>query len=143
MNKIAVVKRQSNDNGFTLIELMVTIIVLGIVITSMSMLYYLVQQTENNTQTYDLAVRDARTEIEDLRNNDYDSLNTGSFSFSPLPGLPRDATGSVAVCAATTAIPNPCPAGLKRIDVTISYTLYGNTTNVTLSSDIGIIGIAQ
>lgn len=143
MKNIAVEKIKDDTQGFTLIELVITIVILGIVITSLAMMYYLVQQTENRTQVYDTAVRDARTEIEDLRNNGYDSLATGSFSFTPSPGLPPNATGSVAVCATAPNLPEPCPPGLKRVDVTISYSLYGNTTNVTLSSDIGVIGIAQ
>ncbi len=136
------IKATMDDKGFTLIELLVTILVLGIVITGLSGMYYVMQITQTKTQHYDLAVRDARTEIEELRNDGYDSLASGStLTFTPPKGLPSNATGTVNVC-----IPNNstiCPPGLKRVDVTISYKEYGTTQTVTLSSDMGIIGITQ
>lgn len=127
-----------NEAGFTLIELMVTIIVLGIVISSLGGLYYLMQETEVRSQQFDLAVRAARSEIEDLRNNGYSSLTPGStINFtSNLPSqLPSDRQGTVAVSQPTT--------GLRRIDVTITYTSYTLPQTVELSSDIGIVGLGQ
>ncbi len=126
------------QGGFTLIELLVTIIVLGIVITSLSSLYYQLQITQVQSQHYDLAVRADRTEIEDLRNNGYNSLTPGSninFASSLPSNFPAGAT-------ATAAISQPT-SGLIRVDATITYNDFGKTETVTLSSDIGIIGIGQ
>ena len=141
MKITGVANSKSDMGGFTLIELLITIIVLGIVITSLAGMYYIVQVTENKSVLYDLAVRDARTEIEDLRNNGYNSLSTGTFNFTLSPGLPSNAIGTVDVC--DPALTNPCPPGLKRIDVTVTYTVYGQQQSVELSSNIGIIGITQ
>lgn len=136
-----------NSSGFTLIELLVTIIVLSIIITSLGGMYYITQIAQTKTTYYDMAVRNARSEIENLRNNGYSSLtNDSTFSFNPSPGLPPNATGSVAVCSSASPYPSSseeCPPGLKRVDVTIEYTTYGSTQTVTLSSDIGIIGLTQ
>ena len=129
---------ETNQAGFTLVELLVTIIVLGIVISSLGGLYYLMQITEVKSQHLDLAVRSARTEIEDLRNNGYDSLTPGNnITFTPsLPsGLPPNKAGTVVVSEPTS--------GLIRVDVTVAYTDYGKSQTVTLSSDIGIIGLGQ
>lgn len=126
------------EAGFTLIELLVTIVVLGIVITSLGGLYYLMQITEVRSQHYDIAVRAARTEIEDLRNNGYNTLTPGSsidFTSSLPSALPRDKSGTVAVS-------QPLP-DLRKVDVTITYTDYGKSQTVELSSDIGIIGLGQ
>lgn len=115
-----------------------TLVVLGIVISSLGGLYYLMQITEVQSQHYDIAVRAARTEIEDLRNNGYNSLTPGnSINFtSSLPTvLPPGKTGTVAVS-------QPLPE-LRRVDVTIAYTDYGKSQTVELSSDIGIIGLGQ
>lgn len=131
-------KNIRNQSGFTLVELLITIIVLGIVISSLGGLYYLMQITEVQSQHYDIAVRAARTEIEDLRNNGYNSLNPGStidFTSSLPAALPRNKTGTV-------AISQPLPE-LRRVDVTIAYTDYGKSQTVTLSSEIGIIGLGQ
>src|ERR1035437_2494606 len=129
---------ETNQAGFTLVELLVTIIVLGIVISSLGGLYYLMQITEVKSQHLDLAVRSARTEIEDLRNNGYDSLTPGNnITFTPSlsSGLPPNKIGTVVVSEPTS--------GLIRVDVTAAYTDYGKSQTVTLSSDIGIIGLGQ
>jgi prepilin-type N-terminal cleavage/methylation domain-containing protein len=129
---------QFNNKGFTLIELLVTVMVLGIVIVSLAGMYYSTQIAEVKSQHYDLAVRAARTEIEDLRNTGYDSLTPGStinFSSSLPPSLPSGANGSVAVSEPMS--------GLRRVDVTVTYSEFGSTQTITLSSDIGIIGIGQ
>ncbi|HXH26382.1 MAG TPA: hypothetical protein VNG90_00640 [Candidatus Acidoferrum sp.] len=90
------------------------------------------------SQHLDIAVRAARTEIEDLRNSGYDALTPGStinFTASLPSQLPLGKAG-------TATVSEPA-SGLRRIDVTITYTDYGKAQNVTLSSDIGIIGIRQ
>lgn len=128
----------ANEAGFTLVELLVTIVVLGIVISSLGGLYYLMQETEVRSQQYDLAVRAARTEIESLRNDGYGSLTPGSsidFTTSLPSALPANKNGTAAVSQPTT--------GLRRVDVTVTYTSYGIPQTVELSSDIGIVGLGQ
>src|ERR1019366_5000134 len=86
------------DSGFTLVELMVTIVVLGIVISSLGGLYYVLQIAEVQSQHKDLAVRAARTEIENLRNDGYDSLIPGNninFTSSLSSALPPGKAGTV------------------------------------------------
>ncbi len=131
-------KTSIQEAGFTLIEILITIIVLGLVITSLADMYYVIQTTETKSITYDSAVRAARTEIEDLRNNGYDTLTPGTtLTFTPTSSsnLPSNATGSVAISEPMY--------GLRRVDVTVSYVQYGQTINVELSSEIGIIGLGQ
>ena len=129
---------KSHEDGFTLIELLVTIVVLSIVIVSFAGMYYIMQITQIKSQHYDLAVRAARTEIEDLRNNGYDSLTPGStinFSSSLPSLLPANKSGTV-------AISEPMP-GLRRVDVTVTYTEFNQQQTIILSADIGVIGIGQ
>ncbi|HET8671091.1 MAG TPA: prepilin-type N-terminal cleavage/methylation domain-containing protein [Candidatus Saccharimonadales bacterium] len=124
--------------GFTLAELMVTIVVLGLVISGLGGLYYIMQITEVRSQRLDLAMRAARTKIESLRNNGYSALVPGNnINFtSELPAdLPAGKTGTVVVS-------EPLPE-LRRVDVTVQYTDYGKQQTVTLSSNIGVIGIGQ
>ncbi len=127
---------EENEAGFTLIELLLTIMVLGIVIASMTGLYYLMQVTQTKTAHYDLAVRAARSEIEDLRNYGYATLTPGStinFSSSLPNQLPSNKSGTVTISEPAT--------GLRRVDVTIAYSEYGANTTIELSSDIGFIGL--
>lgn len=121
-----------------MIELMVALVILGITMTGIADLYYNMQAAQSQNQHYDLAVRAARTEIEVLRNNSYNSLTPGTpidFTSSLPSALPPDRKGTVAVSQPT--------AGLRRVDVTITYTDFGQAENIELSSDIGVIGIGQ
>ena len=79
-----------------------------------------------------------KTEIESLRNGNYSSLadnSTINFSSSLPANLPDPSSGSVAI---TTPM-----AGLKRVDVTVTYTDHGSQHKVELTSLIGVIGISQ
>jgi len=131
-------KTKSNQGGFTLVELLITMIVLGIVITSLAGLYYVMQIQSIQNLRLDLAIRAARTEIEDLRTTGYSSLTPGQnidFTSSLPSQLPPDKKGTVIV--------SEPDSGLRRVDVTVTYTSYGIPETVELSSDIGIIGITQ
>jgi prepilin-type N-terminal cleavage/methylation domain-containing protein len=121
----------SIEDGFTLIELVVTMVVLGIIITSLSGMYYIMQSIAVQGQHLD-------TEIEDHRNSGYNSLIPGSninFTASLPTSLPKNASGTVVISQPLS--------GLIKVDVTISYTDFGSQHNVELSSDIGVIGIGQ
>ena len=127
-----------NGDGFTLVELLLAIIVLGIATMGIAGLYNIMKVTQVHAMHLDTATRAARTEIEVLRNNSYNSLDPGStINFtSSLPGsLPRDRNGTVAVSEPLS--------GLRKVDVTITYTDFGKPQTVKLTSEIGIIGIGQ
>lgn len=124
--------------GFTLVELMVTIVVVGITTASISSIYISIRSIQTQAAYYDTATRAAQREIEALRNDNYDSLTPGqTFDFtSSLPStLPSVRSGS--------AIVSQPAADLRRVDATVSYSLGGTTHSVELSSLIGEIGIAQ
>jgi prepilin-type N-terminal cleavage/methylation domain-containing protein len=138
LKRIPIGSIYKNDSGFTLVELLITIIVLGIASTSIGGLYYTTEIIEVQSQHYDIAVRAARSEIEDLRNDGYNALTPGTTSFTsrlPLSLLPAGAAGTVIV---TQPIPS-----LRRVDVTVAYVDYGKSETITLSSSIGIIGIGE
>lgn len=131
-------KQQNLFAGFTLVELIITVVVLGIAITGIAGLYYSSQYTQLSSQYKDTATRNAQKEIEVLRNNTYNQLTAGDnidFTSSLKGNLPGDKKGTVVVSEPTN--------GIKRVNVTVSYTNAGQAQKVTLSSLIGVIGIAQ
>jgi type II secretory pathway pseudopilin PulG len=128
-------KKQS---GFTIVELIVTLVFLGFVVIGITQLYMSIQRIQERTAWLQIASHAAQTEIESLRNNNYSSLTGGQqIDFtSQLPSrLPNPKSALVAV--------SEPQAGLKRVDVTVSYGDHGDTHHVTLSSLIGVIGISQ
>lgn len=131
-------KSVAREEGFTLVELLITIIVLGISIAGIGSLYYAMQNMQAQSLHLDLATRAARTEIEVLRNNSYNSLTPDSsidFTSSLPSQLPPDKKGTVSVTQPV--------AGLRQLDVKVTYTDFGKPETVQLTSDIGVIGIGQ
>lgn len=131
------IKRLTNK-GFTLIELLVTIAIIGVASLGIASLFYSIQYTQQQARYVDAATRAAQRQVEVLRNNSYNNLQEGQvIDFtSDLPdSLPSNKNGTVVVS-------EPSP-GLKRVDVTITYTGAGKPQEVTMSSLIGIIGLSQ
>ena len=124
--------------GFTIPELLVTIVFIGFAFIAITQLYLDVQRVQDLTADTQIASHAAQTEIESLRNGNYSSLadnSTIDFTSSLPASLPDPSSGSVAI---TTPM-----AGLKRVDVTVTYTDHGSQHKVELTSLIGIIGISQ
>lgn len=126
-----------NEAGFTIVELITTIIVLGVVITSIGTFSVYIQTSQRQSNYKEAATRAAQKEIEALRNNNYNSLTAGSnidFTSNLPSSLPPGKSGIVTVT-------EPMP-GLKRVDVSVTYPDSG-TREVRLSSLIGVLGITQ
>lgn len=126
------------EQGFTLVEMLITIVIMGLAVIVISSLYYHMKEIQLESTHLDLATRAAQTEIEILRNNSYNSLTPGDnidFTSSLPTGLPHDKKGTVVVSQPT--------ADLRRVDVTVSYTDGSTPQNVELSSTIGVIGIGK
>lgn len=129
---------KQSQNGFTIPELLVTIMFLGFAFIGVTQLYLAIQRIQDETAYVQIASHAAQTEIESLRNDNYSSLTAGQnvdFSSALPSNLPGPHSGTVVVSEPM--------AGLKRVDVTVLYTDHGTQHNVELSSLIGIIGISQ
>lgn len=128
---------RTNSGGFTIVELIVTILLIGIAIGSISGIFISIRNIQLQTALYDTATRAAAQEIESLRNDSYDNLSSGqTIDFtSSLPSILPYASGSVSV--STPA------ADLRRVDVTVTYLSEGVTRTIEESSIIGQIGITQ
>lgn len=124
------------QTGFTLVELMIATVAFGIVAIGLTSLFLSLQNVQRKAAYLETATRSAQQEVESLRNNNYGELPAGgNLSFSVPSSLPAPRSGSVAISE-----PN---SGIKRVDVTVTYTDHGVAKTVKLSSLIGIIGISQ
>lgn len=126
------------DSGFTIPELLVTIFFMAFAFIGITELYMSIQHVQEETSYIQVASHAAQTEIESLRNANYNSLTVGQnidFSSTLPTMLPGPRTGTVVVTQPMS--------GLLRVDVTVAYTDHGVSRQVELSSLIGVIGISQ
>lgn len=124
--------------GFTLVELLVGLAVLGVLSIGLVTLFDTVQTIQRSGQYQEAATLAAQREIESLRNSNYNGLAAGStITFtSDLPDiLPGTKSGTAVISEPAT--------GLKRVDVTVSYVYKGTAKQVKVSSLIGELGITQ
>lgn len=131
--------KQSREAGFTIIELVVTMAFMGIVIVSISQLYLTLRQVNRSADNYTTATQVAQQLMEKYRNTPYANITTGttdvtSSVLSPYPSLssPR---------SATTTVTEVDAAGLKQVDIAVSYKDRSGTRNVQLSTLISNKGI--
>lgn len=126
-----------NQHGFTLVEILVSILVIGIVVTTVVSLFSSIQLTQRQATSMESATRSAQREMESLRNNNYSNLTDGEVSdFSDsLPKTLNKGKGTVIVSE-----PNP---GLKRVDIVVEYYEQDKKQEVKVSSLVGILGITQ
>lgn len=133
-----IVKITNDQSGFTLVELLITIVIIGIAGVGIASLFYTIQYTQRQSMYKDAATRSAQREIELLRTTSANNLTAGqTITFtSDLPArLPGNKSGTVQVT-------EPSP-GLKRVNVNVTYYDNGKKREVNLSSLIGVIGITR
>lgn len=127
-----------NKEGFGLAELVTGIALFAIVSLAIINLSTLILNVQTYSRYRESATLAAQKEIENLRNSNYTSLSDGqTIDFtSELPKiLPAGKSG-------IAEISEP-ESGLKRVDVTITYTQSNNTKEIVLSAVIGELGITQ
>lgn len=129
---------KGRDTGFTIVELLVTTVVAGLIIIAVTTLFITIERTQRSTQLLETATRAGEQQIESLRNSNYGALTPGetiTFTNNLPSRLPSPRTGTVVVSEPTT--------GVRRVDVTISYKDGNKQKQVRLSSLIGQLGIGQ
>lgn len=128
---------RNTSEGFTLVELLVSIAVGAIVVSSLNMLvsgYLHVSQRGrylNATNSY------VEGKVEALRNSGYNAATVGTSSLtSQLPSLlPPSRSASMTISSPSS--------GLKQVDITVSYKDQGLTRTYSYTTYIGELGVGQ
>jgi prepilin-type N-terminal cleavage/methylation domain-containing protein len=129
--------KTNHQKGFTIVELVVTIVIAGIIIPAVAIA--LNNLTAINHRARDLAIANtiAQNKVETLRSIGYNSVATGTVDFSSeLPGsMGAPKSASYTISTPTT--------GEKQIDINISYTDYNTTHNLKYRTYISELGVGQ
>lgn len=127
----------TKENGFTIVELIVTIVIMGVIIPAVALA--LTNLTVVDYQARDLVLANmvAQNKVETLRSAGFNSLINGTQSFTAQ--LPNT-MGSPKSASYTISSPQ---SDVKQVDVTISYTEYKKAKNVTYRTYISELGVGQ
>ncbi|MGE5312966.1 MAG: type IV pilus modification PilV family protein [Acidobacteriota bacterium] len=127
-------KEQTTDeNGFTIVELIVAMILFGIVVITVGMLINVLTQMNNYTSDTVTATSIVQNKVESLRSKGYNSVPVGTVDFSSeLPAtLPQPRSAQYVI--SQVSLPT------RSITVTITY---GGKSHV-YTTFIGELGVAQ
>lgn len=129
--------KQTNNDGFTIVELLVAIIVGAIIISAATSI--IVSQTHISQRGRDLIIANAYIEnkVESLRSAGFATLNIGTTDItSELPSeLNAPRSGTVSIASQSDAI--------KKITINISYNDQGTSRSYGYTTYIGELGVGQ
>jgi prepilin-type N-terminal cleavage/methylation domain-containing protein len=128
-----------SQSGFTIVELATAIVVMGIIIPAVSIALTNLAVVNHQARDQALANFIAQNKVESLRSIGFNALNAGTTDFSAsLPnimGSPKSASYTITNDTPTT--------GVKQIDISISYTEYKKTRNLSYRTYVSELGVGQ
>jgi uncharacterized protein YebE (UPF0316 family) len=135
---------RNSQSGFTVLEVITSIVVGGLFIISLSTLVINLQTINNSAQDLVIANNFIRNKVEFLRNAGFISLNVGTTDFTDeMPNTlagPRSSTYQVFNESVNVSLGNN---SLKRIEFDIQYTDRGKTRKIEYVTYIGELGVGQ
>jgi prepilin-type N-terminal cleavage/methylation domain-containing protein len=127
--------RKSQD-GFTIVEMLIALALFAILIPALTLGVSTLTQLNNRSRDLTLISIIAENKIESLRSLGYNSIAVGTIDFSS--ELPAELASPKS--ANFTITEN---AGIKNIDVSISYNDYKKTRTVLYKSAVSETGVGQ
>jgi len=130
---------KNNQNGFTLVEVVVTIIVAGIMMIGLSSTVVGIRLVNARAKDAVLVNSIVEQKIEELRSQTFIRLVDGSYDFTA--DLPDTITSNRYAGYEVASIPgNPA---LKQVTVTVSYNDFNDEEVYTYRTFIGELGVGQ
>jgi prepilin-type N-terminal cleavage/methylation domain-containing protein len=131
------VKAHRSSDGFTIVELLVSIAVAAIVTASLSQVVTSYVHIAQRGRYLNLANSYAEAKIESLRNTGYNGLNPGTTNVSSelSSQLPPIRSASLTIGSGM--------AGIKQADLTVSYKDQGQTNTYVYTTYVGELGVGQ
>ena len=128
--------KKNKNAGFTLVELLVSIIVGGIIIASLGQVVNSYINVSKSGRYMNLANSFAEAKVEALRNDGYNNIATGTTSLtSQLPSQLPKGTASMTVTTPS--------GGIKEIDLSITYHDQGSNRTLNYTTYVGELGVGQ
>jgi prepilin-type N-terminal cleavage/methylation domain-containing protein len=130
-------KAKSPQKGFTVVELLVTVVIAGVIIPAVALALSNLSVVNKLARDQALANALVQNKTEFLRSKGYNALSLGTTTFtSELPttiGTPSSATYTIS---------SPS-AGIKQINIDISFTEYRTTKTLSYRTYISELGVGQ
>lgn len=131
-----------NQNGFTIIEIIVAITVAGFITIGLSVMVANLNILSDRAQDLVTANSAAEDKFEDLRASTYLALTDGTYDFtSELPitlAEPKVATYTVADSSLLNV-----GSAVKEVDIQIVYNSHGSPQTLRYTGYIGELGVGQ
>lgn len=127
----------SDSDGFTIVEILVSIAVAGVVIVSLSQVVTTYVHLAQRGRYLNLANSFVEAKIESLRNRGFNSLTPGTTN------LLSELTVQLPPARSASMIVGNPSGGLKRVDITVSFPDQGQMRTYSYTTYIGEIGVGQ
>lgn len=129
--------KRLNKNGFTIIELLITIAIFGFTVPGLVALINTINGLNDKARDLSIINSLAENKVESLRSISFVGVNNGTYDFSnELPvSIPEPKSASYAVSNVTSA--------LKQVDLNITYNDHGTSKTVNYRTYIGELGVGQ
>jgi prepilin-type N-terminal cleavage/methylation domain-containing protein len=132
MNKLTL-----NNRGFTMVEILVSMVIAGTIISALSGIVTTYVSLSQSGLYLNLANSFAEAQIEGLRNSGYNNLSAGTTS------LTAQLSSKLPLSKAASMIITAPIAGIKQVDLSITYADRGNTITNTYRTYVGELGVGQ
>ena len=128
---------KTTESGFTIIELLVAIAVVGILVPTIAGFVNTLNRLNDRARDYTLVNSLAENKVESLRSIGFTGIATGTTSFTnELPAT----LGSPKSASYTVSVPN---TGMKQIDLAITFNDHGTARTVNYRTYVGELGVGQ